>query len=275
MVSTTYQTVSFNANISSSITNLHTGDTSLTNINASQLFSEGGKSQLLPIVLILGPPASGKGTLCARLAADFNLHHLSVGDWLRAGGQAPIAGVSARINKYVSQNTPIPSEVFDAEFGSFDNAPAALQLYQCTILNCSTPESLKINAMAPLKEECERVSAQGGFRGILVDNLQQSIGHCDAAVDAFGEEFPKLLISVDCADETAKKRFLGRARGSDSASRFDRRVAKFRRHYKSIVQHIGTSAPVVRVSTEADAVEAYRQLLNGLGECEAWREICQ
>ena len=148
-------------------------------------------------------------------------------------------------------------------------------LYQCTVLNVSTPESLKINAIGPLKEECERISARGGFRGILVDNFQQSIGHCDAMAEAFGAGYPTLLIAVDCADETAKKRFLGRARGSDSASRFDRRVAKFRRHYESIVQHIGASAPVVRVSTEADANEAYRQLLNGLGGCEAWREIQQ
>ena len=273
MVSTTYQNVSLNANFTSSITITNTGDACLTNVSASNLFSVAGKTKLLPIILILGPPGSGKGTLCKRLANEFNLYHLSVGDLLRASGQAPISGVSDRMNRYVSQNAPIPSNLIEAEFGTYDNAPAPLQLYQCTALNVSTPESLQLNAVGPLREECERISAQGKYRGIIVDNFQQSIGHCEAMAEAFGKGFPKLLIAVDCKDGTARARFISRARGSDSASRFDRRVAKFRRHYESIVQHIGASAPVVRVSTEAEPEEAYRQLLRGLGQCESWSDI--
>lgn len=55
----------------------------LADMNVSDLFEQETKPQLLPIVLILGPPGSGKGTLCKHLAADFNLHHISVGNWLR------------------------------------------------------------------------------------------------------------------------------------------------------------------------------------------------
>jgi hypothetical protein len=219
MVSTTDQGRHYNTNIGSSITIPNTNDTRLTNITASELFATQSKTEILHIILVLGPPDSGKGILCKRLAAEFNLCNFSVDDWLRAGVQVPIAGVSERVNRYVSQNSALPSELIEAEFGSFDNAPAPLMLYQCTLLNVSTPESLKVNAMQPLKEECERISAQGKYRGIIVDNLQQSIGHCDAAAETFGEGHPTLLIAVDCADATAKNRFLERARGSDSASR--------------------------------------------------------
>ncbi|OJK00817.1 hypothetical protein ASPACDRAFT_42308 [Aspergillus aculeatus ATCC 16872] len=34
-------------------------------------------------IYVRGAPGAGKGSLCAKLAADFGLHHLSVGDLLR------------------------------------------------------------------------------------------------------------------------------------------------------------------------------------------------
>ena len=248
-------------------------DDSFSNIDVSDLFNEQPETDLLPTVLILGPPGSGKGTLCKRLAADFDLHHISVGHWLRDQAQPPIASVSERVNRYVFQNEAIPEEVLQTEHGGLDNAPPALILYQCSKLNISTPESLKNRAMPALKEECECVSACSGVRGILIDNLQQNLRHCDAAAETFGEGFPTLLIAVDCADETAKERFLGRGRGSDDALRFDRRIARFRTNYASVVEYFETSGCVVRVSTEADSDEAYQALVRGLGESEAWREM--
>ena len=250
-------------------------DDSFSNIDVSDLFNAQPETDLLPIILILGPPGSGKGTLCKRLAAEFGLHHISVGDWLRDQAQPPIASVSERVNRYVFENEAIPEEVLQTEHGGLDNAPPALILYQCSKLNISTPESLKNRAMPALKEECERISTCSGVRGILIDNLQQNLRHCDAAAETFGEGFPTLLIAVDCADETAKNRFLGRGRGSDDALRFDRRIARFRTNYASVVDYFETSGCVVRVSTEADSDEAYQVLVRGLGESEAWRMMCR
>ena len=36
-----------------------------------------------PTVVLIGPPGSGKGTQCARLAQSLRVTHLSVGDVLR------------------------------------------------------------------------------------------------------------------------------------------------------------------------------------------------
>lgn len=248
-------------------------DDSFAGIDVSDLFNEETKPELLPITLILGPPGSGKDTLCKRLAAEFDLHHISVGDWLRDQAQPPIAGGSEHVNRYVFQNQTIPEETLQTEYGGLDNAPAPLILYQCSKLNIPTPESLKIRAMPALKEECEHISAYSGVRGILIDNLQQNLRHCDAAAETFGKGFPTLLIAVDCADETAKERFLGRGRGSDNALRFDRRIARFRTNYASVVEYFETSGYVVRVSTEADSDEAYQALVRALGQSEAWREM--
>ena len=46
------------------------------------LLSEAMASKLLRAV-ILGPPGSGKGTVCQRIAQNFGLQHLSRGHFLR------------------------------------------------------------------------------------------------------------------------------------------------------------------------------------------------
>ena len=247
-------------------------DGSLAGLDCSDLFGE-NVVELLPIILVLGPPGSGKGTLCKRLAADFKLHHISVGDRLREQAQAPIAGVSDDVNRYVFQNKAIPGEVLQAEYGGPDNAPTPLLFYQCGKLDILTPESLKFRSMPALKEECERISTRDNMKAILIDNLQQNLRHCDAAAKTFGTGFPTLSIAVDCADETARERFLGRARGSDNAIRFDRRISRFRKDYASVVNYFETSGAVVRVSMEADSDGAYQALVRRLEQSEAWREI--
>lgn len=50
--------------------------------SALPLLSEAIASKLLRAV-ILGPPGSGKGTVCQRIAQNFGLQHLSSGHFLR------------------------------------------------------------------------------------------------------------------------------------------------------------------------------------------------
>ncbi|KAF2105490.1 hypothetical protein BDV96DRAFT_592426, partial [Lophiotrema nucula] len=43
------------------------------------------------MILVSGGPDVGKGTNCIRLADEFNLHHISVGDLLRAEAKWPMS----------------------------------------------------------------------------------------------------------------------------------------------------------------------------------------
>jgi adenylate kinase len=54
-----------------------------------------------PHVLLLGPPGAGKGTQSKRLAADFDLEHVTTGDALRA-------------NKHMETEYGTPAEYMDA-----------------------------------------------------------------------------------------------------------------------------------------------------------------
>lgn len=86
------------------------------------------------LIFVLGGPGSGKGTLCARLAADCGARHLSVGDLLRgapdlqaglqAGHLAPservvalLLGAMPRGSRYIVDGFPRTAEnrrVFEA-----------------------------------------------------------------------------------------------------------------------------------------------------------------
>ncbi|XP_038608444.1 adenylate kinase 4, mitochondrial isoform X2 [Tachyglossus aculeatus] len=66
-------------------------------------------SQLLRAVM-LGPPGSGKGTVCQRLAHCFGLHHLPSGRFLR---QHIAAGTEAGVlaKQYIEQGLLVPDDV--------------------------------------------------------------------------------------------------------------------------------------------------------------------
>lgn len=238
----------------------------------------------LPIILILGPPGSGKGTICKQLSSDFQLQHLSVGDWLRAQTAPPIACVPDHINAYVSQDVAVPEEVLEAEYGT-SVMPAPLTLYQCTKRNVSTPESMKCNLMPAMKVEIEALTAKtrsiqwcGGWRdrpkAVLLDNLTSTLAHAEAAAGTFSADFPMLAIAVDCSDETAEARFLASGRGSDDAARFRRRIARFRKGNADVITFLrerGTN--IVEVSTEGEPATVYKKLLGALAENRVWNTV--
>ena len=252
-------------------------DSKLDDIEVSQLFTDQTPSPLLPVIAILGPPGCGKGTLCKRLATDFNLHHMSVGDWLREQARPPIAGVPEYINQYVFEDVKIPQEILTAEFGREENMPVPLILYNCEKRKISAPRWMKVKAMPALKEDLERISKQSSCRarGILLDNLQNNLSHVEAVEETFGAEFPTLVITVDCTDETAKARFVARGRGSDDVARFERRIARFRKDMPVVVEYYEETGVVVRTDTECDADEAYQKLLCALNNRPEWRKIVE
>ncbi|XP_075688204.1 adenylate kinase 4, mitochondrial [Rhinoderma darwinii] len=66
-------------------------------------------SKLLRAV-ILGPPGSGKGTVCQRIAKNFGLQHLSSGDFLRQNIRSNTeTGVLAK--QYMKEGLPVPDNL--------------------------------------------------------------------------------------------------------------------------------------------------------------------
>jgi len=70
------------------------------------------------IIFIIGPPASGKGTLCGHLIKEFdNLVHVSVGDLLRASRQ-----LDPKLNDMMAKGQLLPVSVVGGLIVSHINA---------------------------------------------------------------------------------------------------------------------------------------------------------
>uniref|UniRef100_A0A670IWU7 GTP:AMP phosphotransferase AK3, mitochondrial n=1 Tax=Podarcis muralis TaxID=64176 RepID=A0A670IWU7_PODMU len=67
-------------------------------------------SKLLRAV-VLGPPGSGKGTVCERIAKSFGLHHLSSGQFLRENIRAN-SDVGILAKQYLEKGLLVPDHVF-------------------------------------------------------------------------------------------------------------------------------------------------------------------
>lgn len=76
-----------------------------------RLFASQARKALGPFrALILGPPGGGKGTLSARLCADFDLVHLSSGDVLRSQIDAK-TDVGVKAKSFMNEGKLVPDSV--------------------------------------------------------------------------------------------------------------------------------------------------------------------
>ena len=195
---------------------------------------------MLPIMLLLGPCGCGKGTLATRLIITYNLHHLSVGDWLRSQAQALILGITEdRINEHVSQNLQIPDTWLTQAYGSDwqEHAPPALVLYVCSKANVSTPSSMWIRAMAVLKRECEIISASSKAKAILLVNFPKTIAQSNALDRCFRQaNLPNLAVLLTCPADINLERFVSRSRGNNDAKTFERRLKRFDEESPAVIE---------------------------------------
>ncbi|KAK4548026.1 hypothetical protein LTR36_010746 [Oleoguttula mirabilis] len=252
-------------------------DSKLASMSADDLFTETQEIHIgIPIILILGPPGCGKGTLSKRLAADYNLYHFSVGDWLRAQTPPPIVGVPEHINKYVHAGEVVPTDVLTVHYSSEDNIPPPLLLYNCGKRDVSTPSEMWLRALPAMRTEFERIAQSTGSNrptAILLDNFPKTITHARAAAEVFGAGFPALAISIACSEEVARSRFLSRGRGSDDAGVFGRRYARSARETPAVVSFYQRTSSVVEVDAAREAEAVYGHLATRLAGSQTWMEI--
>lgn len=235
-----------------------------------------GRKIMLPIILLLGPCGIGKGTFASTLTQEYNIHHLSCGDWLRSKTVSPILGVSdTNINDYVALDFDIPEAWLIASYGSEwkKTAPPALILYVCSKRNESTPASMWIRALPGLRSECEMVSSSGA-RAILLDNFPKTLIQSVAFDECFGKEsLPVLAISLTCGTDVILDRFLSRSRGNDDVKTFERRLRRFEMESPAVIQKYRNLGKLVQIEATGTPEEVYQKVMGALKGHKAWRVI--
>ncbi|KAB8231210.1 P-loop containing nucleoside triphosphate hydrolase protein [Aspergillus alliaceus] len=181
----------------------------------------------LSLIYVIGAPGSGKGSLCAKLATDYGLHHLSVGDLLRDLAKSGSLHEEAMSN--IQRNVLI-----------------------------HTNDLSRILASA--KEDLRRA----GKEKLLVDGVPRNLDQAGPVEEAIGP--PDLVLFFDCPGEIAKQRFLTRRipGRNDDGPTFDARYRHYVSQNAMIVDHYDSRGLLLKVDTGGDIDSSYAKLLQGL-----------
>jgi adenylate kinase len=131
-----------------------------------------GNEMKTQIVILLGPPGSGKGTQAAKIAAELNIPHISTGDLFRANLKAGTP-LGMKVKGFLDSGKLVPDEI--------------------------VVDMLK-----------ERVSKSDSQKGYLLDGFPRSIPQAEALDKYIGSHTDFVVINLQVPDETVIKRIEGR-----------------------------------------------------------------
>lgn len=131
-----------------------------------------GNAPTMRIVVLLGPPGSGKGTQAMRLSKETGLPHISTGDLFREN---------------LKNNTPLGEKVKKYMEGG--------QL---------VPDNLVLEMLF------DRVGREDCSKGYILDGFPRTIPQAEALYRTLGKKPPIVAINLDVSDEVVFKRIEGR-----------------------------------------------------------------
>ncbi|PYI35252.1 P-loop containing nucleoside triphosphate hydrolase protein [Aspergillus indologenus CBS 114.80] len=180
-------------------------------------------------IYVIGAPGAGKGSLCAKLAADFGFHHLSVGDLLRQ----------------LARSSSLKPEILS-------------KIQQSVLLDMEDLAPILRDAIGDLKKD-----TQDKLR-LLIDGVPRTLEQAAPIEEAIGS--PELVLFFDCPGALARQRFLTRQLPGrvDDGSIFDTRYQQYCAENTRIVAYYERRGVLVKVDTSGDVDCSYARLLQGL-----------
>lgn len=124
------------------------------------------------VIIILGPPASGKGTQSVRLAKEFNIPHISTGDLFRENMKSGTA-LGKKAKQFIDEGKLVPDEiVLDMLF--------------------------------------DRLQKSDTASGFILDGFPRTIPQAEALNKRLDPKSEVIALNLDVSDETIIKRTAGR-----------------------------------------------------------------
>ncbi|KAI8901512.1 adenylate kinase-domain-containing protein [Globomyces pollinis-pini] len=173
------------------------------------------------ITFVLGGPGSGKGTQCERLAAEFNLVHLSTGDLLR---------------EQVSQQTPLGLE-------------AEILMKEGKMV----PHGLLLEI---LRDKIEKNFSANGF---LIDGFPRNMEQAHEFERMIGP--CRSVLAYQCSFETLERRLLERGktsgRADDNLDTIKKRFKTFQEQSKPVIDYYKAKGNCTEISSENEIHQVY------------------
>lgn len=180
------------------------------------------------VVILLGPPASGKGTQAVDLSKTLSLPHISTGDLLRAN---------------ITNKTPLGEEA--------KNFMDKGQL---------VPSELVLSMLFA------RIAENDAKKGYILDGFPRTIDQADALDKHLPKNASLIVLNLVVSDETITKRALGRKRSDDTLEIVQERLKAYHAQTAPLIEYYTKKGLLKAVDGEKTPEEVQKELLEKLSK---------
>ncbi len=177
------------------------------------------------VVILLGPPASGKGTQAVELAKKLSLPHISTGDILRAN---------------IQQNTPLGVE-------------AKTYMDKGDLV----PDSLVLSMLF------DRIKQPDARNGYILDGFPRTIAQAES-FGKEAAKARIIVLNLDVSDSTIVKRALGRKRSDDTPEVVKERLAAYHAKTAPLIDYYTKKGLLHHIDGEKSPEDVQKDLLEKL-----------
>ncbi|HSL63136.1 MAG TPA: adenylate kinase [Gaiellaceae bacterium] len=188
-------------------------------------------------ILLLGVQGAGKGTQAKRIAAEYELPHVSTGDMFRAAVAAQ-SELGRRVAPILERGELVPDEL----------------------------------TIALIRE---RLAEEDARNGVVLDGFPRTVAQASALDAMLGEEGRRLdvVLELQVSDDVAMERMLSRAqlegRIDDTPEVIARRLAIYHEETEPIVEYYRAQGIVVGLHGERTIDEVFAEIQAALEAVEA------
>ncbi|CAB07328.1 UMP-CMP kinase 1 [Caenorhabditis elegans] len=179
------------------------------------------------VVFVLGPPGSGKGTICTQIHENLGYVHLSAGDLLRAERERAGSEYGALIEGHIKNGSIVPVEI------------------TCALLE---------NAMIASKDA----------NGFLIDGFPRNEDNWSGWNKQMGGKVnEQFVLFLSCPVDVCIDRCLHRGQGrtDDNVESLKKRVETYNQSTFPIIEHFEKVGMVREVNSERPVTEVYEDVV--------------